>query len=87
MPLTLLFNAVGPVFPVSQYGTREGEQLAVRLSAPILSRLGDFSANGSIEVDIIVESPPSGGSQQPAESGKYHHTTYVKCLSLYCNES
>lgn len=72
MPLTLLLNAVGPVFSESQYDTREGMQLAVRLSASILSHSAVSTKSGSIEVDIIVESPPSGGSQQHAERGKYH---------------
>lgn len=74
MPLTLLCNAVGPAFPESQYVTREGKQLSVQLSAPILNHAAVSTASGSIDVEIIVESPPSGGSQQHAESGKYIFT-------------
>ena len=71
-------TAVGPVFPVSQYDTIEGEgagQQAIGLSAPILTRPQTPPFNGSIEVDIIAEDLPSQDPRQNAQFGKWHPFT------------
>ena len=65
---------VGPIFSISDPTIREGEQLVVRLSAPILTRSFAPLFTGRIEVDITAEDLPAGDSRLRATLGKYCFT-------------
>ena len=73
--ISLSYNAVsfGPVFSVSSPITREGDQLLVHLSAPILTQSFVPAFNGRIEVDITAEDLPAGDPNLWATFGEYSH--------------
>ena len=64
-------HAVGPIFSISDPTTREGEQLVVRLSAPILTRSFALAFTGKIEVDITAEDLPAEDTRLRATLGKH----------------
>ena len=59
-----------PVFSASNPTTREGEQLVVRLSAPILIQSSAPTFTGRIEVDITAEDLPANDPHLWATLGK-----------------
>ena len=63
------------MFSISDPTAREGSQLVVRLSAPLLA--GSFAPafTGSIDVDITAEDLPAEDTRLRATLGK-HHLTY-----------
>ena len=64
-------NVVCPQFELSQYDGTEGADLAVRLSASVLTSI-PINFGGSIEVDITAEDLPGGA-------------TFGKQLFFICN--
>ena len=66
-----MFSITGPTI-------REGEQLVVRLSAPILTQSFAPAFTGRIEVDITAEDLPAGDTRLRATLDKHCLTYTVK---------
>ena len=74
VPFPPLKHTVGPIFFVNEPTTREGEQLVVRLSAPILTQSFVPPFNGRIEVNITAEDLPAGDTHLRATLGMSFRT-------------
>ena len=72
---THIQHVVYPWFHLSQYYGTEGEQVVVRLLAPILARPRIPAFNGSIEVDVTAEDLPDNNHRYTAKFGKCYLTT------------
>ena len=69
---------VCPMFSISNPTAREGAQLVVRLSAPILTQSFVPTFTGEIEVDITAEDLPAEDTRLRATLGKHCLTYTVK---------
>ena len=66
------------MFSISDPTVREGAQLVVRLSAPILTRSFAPAFTGRIEAYITAEDLPAGDTRPRATLGKHGLTYTVK---------